>query len=334
VRLIPPGSFTLNDSRGTFHNTAPDQVIAATRSWLGNSREAVADYEHQTDYPKLRGPDGKAKAAGWIKDWRITDGAVEARVEWTDTAAQEIKAKEYRYVSPVFDFDKSSRRVIRVKRFALTNDPAINDLPAIAATHQQQETHDVDSKLLAQALGLPDTSTDAELLASVGTLRQTNIAVVTASGLAAGASSDTIVAALRDKPDTSKWIAATEYQRVTGELATVTASLATFQKKASTDEIETVFAAALKEGKVLPAQKDYWVQVCSEKGNADPLKNFLKGAAVIVKPGEEPRKPGDPTTITAATLTQEQKDVCAAMGIKPEDFAKNLATIVAAGGHA
>jgi phage I-like protein len=331
VQLIPPGSFSLNDGRGTFHNPLPDQVIAATQAWLGG-RETCCDYDHASEYTTKTGQ--KAVAAGWIKDWRVRNGAVEARMEWTKTAATHITDKDYRYISPVFDADKKTNRVIRVQRFALTNSPSINDLPAIAA-HQTKTTEtDLDKflPLIAQALGLAGDATETAVIAAASSMKGRLDTVVSAAVLKADATADTIIASLREKPDAAKWIAASEYQRVTGELSTVKAAQADMTKKLATDETETVLAAAIKEGKVTPGGKDYWTSVCAAAGSADPLKNFLKTAPFVVKPGKE-AETADPNLITASTLSEEQKLYCAQHNIDTEKFAANLKTIVA-GEHA
>ncbi len=328
VRLIPAGTFQLNDGRGPFHNPSPDEVIANTRTALAG-RDANGDYDHATEYTAKTG--APALASGWIKDWRVTAGAIEARVQWTALAARRIRGREYRYVSPVFDTDKKTGRVVRVRRFALTNDPAIDDLPAIAAAAQPSEENDVSlAKLIASALGLAETATEAELVTGVTTLRQRHDQVVAASGLKADASTDTIVAALRAQPDAAKWIAASEYQRVTGELTTVTAARDALAQKVTGAETATVIADAIKAGKLTPAQKPYWEKVCAAAGSAEPLQEFLKTAVVIVRPGEEPRREGDPDVITAATLSDEQKAYCAQHNIDPKAFAAELTKIVAA----
>ncbi|MFB9160491.1 phage protease, partial [Chromobacterium violaceum] len=51
-------------------------------------------------------------------------------VEWTDKAAAMIVAKEYRYLSPVFTYDKQGR-VTGLLHVALTNNPALDELPEL-----------------------------------------------------------------------------------------------------------------------------------------------------------------------------------------------------------
>jgi phage I-like protein len=332
VRLIPPGQFTCNDGRGPFRNGDPQAVIAASKTWL-NGLEAPGDYNHATEYKDQTGSD--ARASGWVKDWRVVDGAIEALVEWTKNAAAAIAGKEFRYVSPVFDALKSNGEVYRIKRFALTNTPAIDELPAIAASRRTETEESNVSKLIAQALGLPETASETEMVAAASNLRKNYDGVIASAGAAASASVETIVAAIREKPDASKWIAASEYQRVSGELTTVTASRDELQKKLAGDEVETVFAAAMAEGKVTKGQQKYWTETCAAVGSAEPLKKFLETAVVIVKPGEETgtaRPGGELKEITASQLNAAEIAHCRKFDMKPESYARELTSTIAAGG--
>jgi phage I-like protein len=92
----------------------------------------VLDYDHSSD---LAAPEGRpAPAAGWLKQFKVEHGAIFARIEWTADAAEAVKAKKYRYVSPVFEHNKEGK-VERILRAALTNNPALINLPAIAAAN-------------------------------------------------------------------------------------------------------------------------------------------------------------------------------------------------------
>lgn len=328
IRLIPPGTFSTNDGRGPFVNANPDQVIANTKAFLGG-RDAPADYDHLSEYVEKTGR--PAIAAGWIKDWRVVEGAIEARVDWTAAAAAAISAKEYRYVSPVFATDKQGK-VIQVFGFALVNRPAL-DLPAIAAAQRNdnQETN-VLSKLIAQVLGLPETSTDADLVTAVTTAKKNFDAVIAASGAKASDGVDVVIAAFRDRPDPAKWIAASEHQKLTTSLGAVTAERDTLARKVAGDDTETVIAAAIKDGKLVPAQKEYWTKICASAGSAEPLREYLKSAPVVLKPGSEShagRRPaasetGETQVITAAQLNRAEKEHCRQHGIPEESYAREL----------
>jgi phage I-like protein len=129
IELIPAGKFSAVDGRGPFENLDPDSIVAAS---IGKMPQVglVLDYDHSTD---LAAPEGRpAPAAGWLKQFKVEQGAIFARIEWTADAAEAVKGKKYRYVSPVFEHDKDGK-VARILRAALTNNPALVNLPAIAS---------------------------------------------------------------------------------------------------------------------------------------------------------------------------------------------------------
>lgn len=129
IELMPAGEFSAVDGRGPFENDDPEEIIQASTKLMPPAG-MVLDYEHSTDFAA---PEGRpSPAAGWIKEFQVKHGAIFARIEWTQRAAEALKAKEYRYISPVFEHDKENR-VERILRAALTNNPALTELPAIAS---------------------------------------------------------------------------------------------------------------------------------------------------------------------------------------------------------
>jgi phage I-like protein len=134
IELIPAGKFSAVDGRGPFENEDPDSIVAASVSKMP-AVGLVLDYDHSTD---LAAPEGRpAPAAGWLKGFKIQDGAIFARIEWTADAAEAVKEKKYRYVSPVFEHSKDGK-VERILRAALTNNPALINLPALASAGVQR----------------------------------------------------------------------------------------------------------------------------------------------------------------------------------------------------
>lgn len=83
------------------------------------------DYEHQT----LEGV--QAPAAGWVKSLNLKEDGVYAAVEWTEKATEYLKNREYRYLSPVVGINLSDRRARLLHSIALTNTPAIDGMAAV-----------------------------------------------------------------------------------------------------------------------------------------------------------------------------------------------------------
>jgi phage I-like protein len=105
-------------------------VVAATEEMIARHMTAglPLDFDHATDFAA---PEGRqAPAAGWIKQVRAVNGAIQGRIEWTPKGKDAVEAHEYRYVSPVFEYDDEGC-VVRLLRAALTNNPNLN-LPAIS----------------------------------------------------------------------------------------------------------------------------------------------------------------------------------------------------------
>lgn len=100
--------------------------------------DLVIDYEHQTLNSAENGQ--PAPAAAWFKGkalvWREGFGLFATQVNWTGNAASMIAAKEYRYLSPVFSYNKQTGEVLELHHVGLTNFPALDgmsSLPALAA---------------------------------------------------------------------------------------------------------------------------------------------------------------------------------------------------------
>lgn len=92
--------------------------------------ELVIDYEHQTLHDVI------APAAGWIKELADRgDEGLWARVEWTERARGFIESGEYRYDSPVYDYEIESRRITKLHHIALTNWPRTHNRTEL--TNQQ-----------------------------------------------------------------------------------------------------------------------------------------------------------------------------------------------------
>ena len=129
----------LGANRTNRHGVARVELSAETArrlvSWFrGLGRKLAIDFEHQT-FRRTR-PDGLAPAAGWIGGLELrADGLYATGVEWTDEARELIRAGKYRYISPViFWADEARTRIAALGPPALTNDPALTDLPMLAAT--------------------------------------------------------------------------------------------------------------------------------------------------------------------------------------------------------
>ena len=119
VMLIPAGEFSGRDGRGPFRLADAARVIAATEV-LGLTAGLPIDYDHATDFAAPKGH--PAPAAGWIRKLEARGGALWGCVDWTPHGAKAITSREYRYISPVFQYSPDGA-VTRLLRAGLTNNP-------------------------------------------------------------------------------------------------------------------------------------------------------------------------------------------------------------------
>ncbi len=137
IRIVPAGTFRTMDGRpkdlAGWH-LGPREAARIIAVAEQRPEDLVIDYEHATLRNESTGP---VPAAGWIKrlEWQDGDG-LHAHAEWTGRAWEMIAAREYRYISPVLAYDKSSGAVTQLLGAGLTNTPALaglTDLSQLAA---------------------------------------------------------------------------------------------------------------------------------------------------------------------------------------------------------
>lgn len=317
VMLFPMGAF---EGRGHGRSyklrdlAHAEEVVAATRARHGRT-EIVVDYDHQSVFGAKPGVGGRAPAAGWIKpDSLQADAAgITGVVEWTAAASASRKAREYRYISPYFGHLKDGT-VTRLINVGLTNTPAIEELPAVAATANSEGP---SMKEIAKALGLDDTADEAAICAAIGKLNTSQTAIASALGLAGTATGEELLAAATaaakaGEPDPSKYVTLTAFTEVQTQLAALQSDTTEARAAASV-------TAAMEAGKVSPAMKDWATSLA--KSNPDAFESFVAAAAVIVPVGQRPKGGADLQAVTAdGALSEEDKAICSSMGITEEDF--------------
>lgn len=351
AQLFPDGSFSARDGRpastteGALTAWRMDADIATAVAALVAARETPlpVDYEHQLLLAKQNGK--PAPASGWISAVSYVPGrGLFAAVSWTANARQHISADEYRYISPVFRFDQATGAVLEILSVALTNNPALDGMDAVAlaalfptataATLTAHEEDHMDELLerLRWMLNLPITAGPDEIKAELDKLK----AMITGDDAAAASvdllallkGKDEAIASLTTKtetPDPAKFApvaALASLQQANTELKAQVAALAS---GAQATKVDTLIQAALANGR-LTAGLEGWARALGAKDEA-ALTAYLSASAPVAAlttmqttaafaglPGGQP-----PASGTAA-LSAEEVYVANQLGMTHEEF--------------
>jgi phage I-like protein len=329
IKLLPDGSF----------RSARDDRPADVTAWVMNGEAAQAilaaqgnlhsrfliDYDHQTLRSEQNGK--PAPAAGWSGrlEWREGDGLYATDLEWTEAALAAIASKEYRYISPVIRYNKTTGVVTYIPMAALVNYPAIdglNDLAAAAAeffpTSDSEDTP-MDELLerLRWMLNLPITATAEEISGELDKLKtQIGGADGSTTGLSALlASKDGEIAALSAKadalPDPARFVPVEVFNELQGKLAALSG-------QSLDDRVEKLIEDAVNAGKVIGPKDKQWLtdlgknDLAALQGALDS-RQPLAALAGMQSEGKAP-------PATSDELTDAERKVCAQMQIDPAAF--------------
>ncbi|NJA87698.1 hypothetical protein HCX48_00455 [Rhodocyclus tenuis] len=291
AHIFPDGAFRADDGRpasitgGEVRDWQMDEAIAADLIALfeASGKPVLYDYEHNSLY-------GDSRAAGWIDKLVYVPGrGVYAHVEWTPQAAEAIAKKVYRYSSPYFFFDPKTGAVKQLISTALTNNPALGDLGAVGLRRNPVSSTDKEAENMADEKQVAALTSERDGL-------KTEVAALTneRDGLKGQ------VAALTAERDAQKAkLDALEKEKAEAALAS---------EKAKHAEL---LAAALKDGRLVPAQKPW-----AEKQTLAALTEYLEATSPLVGLKRQADGQGD----GGHGLTEDQLAMCSTMGVTPDQF--------------
>ncbi|WP_164033888.1 phage protease [Serratia marcescens] len=328
VQLFPAGAFRAMDGRpDDIPHWYIDAALAQVLIDVAAQRNTpyCFDYEHQTQHCKTNGKPNPA--AGWFSrlEWVEGKGLFAVDVEWTEAARAMIEAKEYRFISPLFNYDAQGN----VKHFinaALTNTPALDDMEALLAAASQQLTGEntVDELLeqLRWMLNLPLSSTEDDIKIELQKLidrlsDNQGTAAASVNLLELLTQKDERIAALSAQapsvPDPAKFVPVSV-------LTAVQQQLADLSQKVTGGEVNGLIQAALSDGRLLPDMQE-WAKSLGNK-DIDSLKSYLDKAPKVAalnamqtggkSPTDAPNKSG---------LDADALAVCSVFGHDPKDVA-------------
>ncbi len=303
IELIPAGVFYGRDGRGPFHTADLGALIESTNALAMNAGLPI-DYDHATDFGA---PEGRpAPAAGWIRELQVRDGSVWGRVEWTPRAAASIVAREYRYISPVFQFDPADGTVTRLLRAGLTNNPTLH-LTAIAAAEtvaasEKDSSMEISSRDLCEALGLEPNASRDQALAAARAMR-----AAVGEHPPTGAANASVAGA-----DPAHYVAVAQFERALTELNALKAERAL-------DRASLIVDDAIRAGKLVPAQRDWAVAYCAADSRG--FLNFVAKQPSILGPAGALPLSGEPSAEKrGANLSAAEISICAQLGLKHSEF--------------
>lgn len=291
-RLLPAGAFRASDGRPEgLEAWVLDQEDMArlVADAMARDTDYPIDYEHQILEARNNGQ--PAPAAGWFRRLEARDDGLYATdVRWTVRARQMIEAGEYRYISPVFTYDRRSGRVTRLVMAALTNHPALDGLTDLAPLTEEFPMTDILSAL-RQALSVPE---DGDAVAAA---------------IEALKARDAEIAALKGEIERLKAasIPMSEHAKLQAELAALRADMEAAER-------ERLIEAALADGRILPSQRDYW-----ENQPLAALKAWLAVAQPIAALTQS-QSDGRVASNAGKALTEEQEIACRIGGWAAEVF--------------
>ena len=329
IRLLPDGAFAARDGRpgtltgGILNAWTLSQASAARliAQWRRRETPLVIDYEHQSLNARHNGR--PAPAAGWIESLRHAPGeGLFAAVRWTEGAKAFIGQDEYRFISPVFSFNPQTGEVLELKGAALTNVPALDGLGAIAATEAfpglpgspepQQEADMTALNRLKRLLGLPEDAEDGAVQSELDRLE---------SLLAPD--EDPLLGAAR--PTLFDYVQACHPDAALNTLERVNASLREQLSVALTsaqgDRVSRLVEEAVAEGRLSRGLVG-WAATLGRQ-NPEALESYLAAVSPLAALTSFQTGGGRASLASpaASPLSDEERFVCAQLGLSEADFA-------------
>lgn len=318
IQLLPYGKFRATDGRPTDVEAwyVTDTNGADVVALANNQRNPLPiDYEHQIIHSLKNGKE--APSAGWMEYFYFTPQGIFADVRWTDKAADYIKNGEYRYISAVFAYDTDGY-IRKIFHAALTNTPALDGMEeamVAASVNLLQEDNPMNKKLLAALCALFALKADA----SEADITEKVTALSAAKGdssvdvldvYAKLAEKEQSVAALSTQvgnPDPAKFVPVEQ-------VAALQADFNALKTSVEADKKAELITAALSQGKLAPALKD-WAQSLS----VEALSAYLEKAPAMAALSGEPQAKGDPEQKVVALSAAEQA-AARALGMTEAEF--------------
>lgn len=326
VELIPAGAEIRGRDGRRFFNRTPQKIVEA---FAANNADLPLDWEHSTE---KKAPLGEpAPAAAWITQLEVRDGgSIWGKLDWTALGAQSVESKAYRYLSPAFYHDQA-KNIIALANAGLTNSPNLH-LRALNRAGADEELPMNREELIA-LLGLAATATDDEIKTALHRQKAAvsegsqKVATLTkeldeTKGKLAQANKDLDAQKATNSvavPSLDKYVPRADYELALNKAKEAQDKLDAQDKAAHDAEIDAEIRKATEAGKITPATVEYHKAQCQQEGGLERFKKFVE-AAPVVAAATNSGLDGKTPPATGKQLTEDQKVLCAQMGLTEEEF--------------
>jgi phage I-like protein len=279
IPLIPAGP-TVRGRDGREWTFDQPSIEAVLQAFETRGVELPIDWEHATQHRAPRGE--AAPAAGWITALNVRGGALWADVQWTDRGHDQVLGREYRYISPVFDFDPNTGRIVRLVSAGLTNTPNLH----LQALNQEQPMKLSLTAALAAALGVSADADEATALTAIESLK---------------------TATNREATNLERYVPRADYDQVLQRATNAEQQLRERDQAAHKAAVDAAIDGALKSGKITPATADYHRASCSDRSGLERFQQFVAAAPVVAPDSSlDTRRPPDTDTALNAEQIADQ----------------------------
>lgn len=311
---------------------------ADARAVVGNFAkrgiDLVIDWEHQTIGTMHNGQ--PAPAAGWIDRLEARADGVWGHVrEWTPRAAEQLRAREYRYLSPVLELRSVDPKTGRPEGLWLSS-VALTNVPFFAGDLKPVLNKGVsDMNLLATLIALlelPEDSSDQAVVDAVTALKGMEGEAPDLALAARAELGNVVVASLgwgdavpADAKAQLEKVLAHEGYVAESELLTVRAELEQAKATQGADTVDRLTARALEAGKITKALETSFRRMAAR--SLAEATQWLDAAPVIVPAGTQVPATGKgkpPTRVATSRLTPAEQAACKALGLSEADYRKGL----------
>lgn len=258
IQLLPAGKIiTGRDGRKWTVKNA-EQLVKASNDYMPHHS---IDENHSVD---LSAKDGKSTPAfGWFQNITIeANGEIWADVEWTEKGKIALEKKEYRFISPVF-LNNENAEITTIARAALTNKPNLSLKTLNSEENEEKNDADLEEvwQKITQVLELSQSTSLEDVLQAIMELKQN----------------------VNQKKSEETAVNAEQVTLNAEQIAFNTEKIA-FEKEKLKQKAELMIETASKEGKITPANKEKYLNLCMASGEIfEKVEQIIKDSPSVIK---------------------------------------------------